>query len=169
MRHPLRVRRIRFAAEFVANGGNGRAAARAVGYRDPDGAARRLLARDDVQDVIARRSGVEPVGRAGRERRFALAYVEHGANATAAARAAGYAPDSAHVAGCRLLKRPAVRRRIAEVRLAVEDVPDGPHARSLERMQRRAVHGSIAAFDRFVNLMRIGDPYRDRLVRRKIV
>lgn len=46
---------------------------------------------------------------------FARAYVANGLNATEAAKSAGLAPKSAHVEGCKLLKKPNVQALIAEL------------------------------------------------------
>jgi phage terminase small subunit len=49
----------------------------------------------------------------GKQRAFVAAYLSNGFNATKAAVKAGYAPDSAHVEGCRLLRNAKVASTVA--------------------------------------------------------
>jgi len=52
-----------------------------------------------------------------KQERFCCEYVVDG-QATRAAKAAGYSPNSAHVSGCNLLKQDKIKRRIAELERA---------------------------------------------------
>ena len=89
-----------------------------------------------------------------RQERFCRQFVEL-ANGAAAARAAGYAPKGAKIAGYRLLRHPRIARRIAEIEAETAPL----HARSsevlvgkLENVYRRAVvdhqfHAAARAVD----------------------
>jgi phage terminase small subunit len=76
-----------------------------------------------------------------RQERFCRHFVEF-ANATAAAKGAGYAPSSARNAGYRLLRQPRILRRIAEIQAEIAPA----HCRELdvllgklETVYRRAI------------------------------
>jgi crotonobetainyl-CoA:carnitine CoA-transferase CaiB-like acyl-CoA transferase len=85
-----------------------------------------------------------------RQERFCRRFAEY-ANAAVAAKAAGYAPQSARNAGYRLLRDPRILKRIAEIQVETADA----HCRDmdvllgkLENVYRRAIddhHFSAAA------------------------
>jgi len=89
-----------------------------------------------------------------RQERFCRRFVEF-ANATVAARAAGYSPEGANRAGYRLLRHPRVARRIAEIEAETARL----HSRDgdvlvgkLENVYRRAIidhqfHAAARAVD----------------------
>ena len=103
-----------------------------------------------------------------RQERFCRWFVEL-TNAASAARAAGYAPKGAKVAGYRLLRHPRIARRIAEIEAETARLHSSGGevlVGKLETVYRRAMvdhqfHAAARAVDLQARIQGLGAPARD--------